>query len=177
MYDTRKPLKNNLSRVIIGKWSETIWTYLIKKNVSTLYAPFVIVWNRNSFSTTFLSSMLSEYLNTMIQVWPLFGEEEKISVEVKKCYYQNYSPRITQAIDMALSPWMEGIVSLPTRLSQIALKLVTIENDNRSSDHTPTESRENVTGIQKIFSIDCIIEDKLTQFRSKSRRSLWFVVN
>lgn len=32
---------------------------------------------------------------------------------------------------------MEGIVSLPTRLSQIALKLVTMENDNKSSDQTP----------------------------------------
>lgn len=32
---------------------------------------------------------------------------------------------------------MEGIVSLPTRLSQIALKLVTIENESNSSDQTP----------------------------------------
>lgn len=44
---------------------------LMKKNVSTLYAPLVMVWNRNSFSTTFLSSMLSEYLNTMMQVCPV----------------------------------------------------------------------------------------------------------
>ncbi len=54
---------------------------------------------------------------------------------------------MTQAIDIALRPLIDGIVSLPTRLSQIALKLVTIENDNRSSDHTPVLNKESILHI------------------------------
>lgn len=67
-YKTRKfNLKfdcNNFFDIISSKK----YTNLMKKNVSTLNAPFEIVWNQNSFSTTFRSSMLSAYLNTMIHV-------------------------------------------------------------------------------------------------------------
>lgn len=83
----------------------------MKKKVSTLYAPFVIVWNRNCFSTIFRSSILSEYLKTMMHVWP----------------------KMTQAIEMARKPCMDGMVSLPTLRSQMARELVITENDNNSS--------------------------------------------
>lgn len=55
---------------------------------------------------------------------------------------------------------MEGIVSLPTRLSQIALKLVTIENDNSSSDQTPKDiTQKSFIGIlwKKRCNVDAII--------------------
>lgn len=45
-------------------------------------------------------------------------------------------PKITHAIEIARSPWMDGIVSWPTPRSQIVLKLVTTENDSSSSDQT-----------------------------------------
>lgn len=44
---------------------------------------------------------------------------------------------MTQSIEIARNPWMEGIVSLPTFLSQIDWKLVTKENDRSNSAHTP----------------------------------------
>lgn len=51
-------------------------------------------------------------------------------------YNTKYLPKITQHIEIARSPWIDGIVSLPTPLSQIALKLLITENDNNSSDQT-----------------------------------------
>lgn len=48
-------------------------------------------------------------------------------------------PRITHAIEKALNPWIEGMVSLPTFLSQMALKLVMMENDNRNSSAKPVK--------------------------------------
>lgn len=48
-----------------------------------------------------------------------------------------YLPKITHAIDIARNPCIDGIVSLPTLLSQIALKLLITENDNKSSEHKP----------------------------------------
>lgn len=87
----------------------------MKKKVSTLKAPFVIVWKRNFLSTTFRYSMLSEYLKTTIQV----------------------CPSITQAIDIALRPWMVLIVSPPTLESQITFKLEGTEKDSSNSSRTP----------------------------------------
>lgn len=55
--------------------------------------------------------MLSEYLNEIIQVWP----------------------SMIHAIDNALIPWMQLIVSLPTFWSQIALKFVLNENESKIS--------------------------------------------
>lgn len=43
---------------------------------------------------------------------------------------------MTQAMEMARKPWMHGTVSLPTFRSQITLKLVMTENDNRSRHQT-----------------------------------------
>lgn len=59
--------------------------------------------------------MLSEYLKEMMQV----------------------CPRMIHAIDKALIPWMQLIVSLPTARSQIALKFVVSENESKSSSHKP----------------------------------------
>ena len=91
----------------------------MKKNVSTLKTPFVIVWKRNFFSTTFRYSMLSEYLNVVIQVWP----------------------KITQAIDITLRPWTVLIVSPPTLLSQITLTLARTEKESNNSSKTPRNNR------------------------------------
>jgi len=89
----------------------------MKKNVSTLKAPFVIVWKRNLFSTTLRYSMLSEYLKTTMHV----------------------CPRMTHAIDIALSPCTVLMVSPPTLRSQIVFTLAGIENESRSSSKTSTK--------------------------------------
>lgn len=83
----------------------------MKKNVSTLKAPFEIVWKKNDCSTTFRNSILSEYLKEIIQV----------------------CPSMIHAIDRALIPCIHGIVSLPTAWSQMALKFVVSENDSKIS--------------------------------------------
>lgn len=48
----------------------------------------------------------------------------------------NQLPKMTQAMEMARKPCMHGTVSLPTFRSQITLKLVITENDNRSRHQT-----------------------------------------
>lgn len=83
----------------------------MKKKVSTLKAPLVIVWKKNCCSTIFRNSMLSEYLKEMMQV----------------------CPRIIQHIESARMPWIQLMVSLPTFRSQIELKLVFNENESRIS--------------------------------------------
>jgi hypothetical protein len=45
------------------------------------------------------------------------------------------------AIDKALIPWMQLMVSLPTFLSQIALKFVLSENESKSSSAKPRTSK------------------------------------
>lgn len=89
----------------------------MKKNVSTLKAPFVMVWKRNRFSTTLRYSMLSEYLKTRMHV----------------------CPRMTQAIDIALSPCTVLIVSPPTLRSQIIFTLAGTEKESRSSSKIPAK--------------------------------------
>lgn len=86
----------------------------MKKKVSTLNAPFVIVWNKNFFSTTLRYSMLSEYLKITMHVWP----------------------RMTQAMEMARNPWTVLIVSLPTPGSQMVFIFSRTEKDNSNSSQT-----------------------------------------
>lgn len=68
----RHTKKKSMIFVIFPKFvCESIhYTNLMKKNVSTLYAAFVMVWNQNSFSTSLRNSILSAYLKTMMHVWP-----------------------------------------------------------------------------------------------------------
>lgn len=75
-------------------------------------------------------------------------------------------PRMTQAIEMARKPWIDGIVSLPTLRSQIALKLLMTENDSNSSDQTP-ETRAK--SLDYIYQLNCngFVVSSLTY-------SIWF---
>lgn len=51
---------------------------------------------------------------------------------------------------MARSPWIVGIVSLPTVLSQIALKFVITENDNNNSENIPVWRSEIIYTLSSI---------------------------
>lgn len=51
--------ESSLPLALVRKYKNETSRPLVKKNVSTLNAPFAIVWNRNSFWTTFRYSILS----------------------------------------------------------------------------------------------------------------------